>query len=416
LLPVNSAPGQSAESALRLLPFRRYWLARLIGSTADQMQAVAVGWQVYDMSGRAIDLGWVGLALFLPQLLLAPVTGYVADHFDRRRVLGIAVGIDALCVAALMFLTLGGNDSVRWILLVLLFTGCARAFHVPASFALMPNLVRPELYSNAAAWISGAWQAAAIAGPALGGFLYVVGAVETSAACTALLVVSCVMVNLVPMTAGAPSRAMPTWASTWLGVQFIRRQPVVLGAISLDLFAVLLGGATALLPIFARDILEVGPAGLGILRSAPAVGALVAAAIMLRRPIQSGTGMALLFWVAVFGMATVGFGISTNLWLSLAMLALLGGADMVSVIVRRVLVQVATPDELRGRVSAVEAVFISGSNELGEFRAGVMAAFIGAVPAVVFGGLGTVLVVALWTRLFPEMRDVDRLESVAPRG
>jgi hypothetical protein len=206
-----------------------------------------------------------------------------------------------------------------------------------------------------------------------------------------------------------------TWHSMLAGVRFIRHHPLVLGATSLDLFAVLLGGATALLPIYAKDILEVGPSGLGILRSAPAVGALLAAVILLRWPIRRDTGKALLHWVAVFGLATIAFGISTNLWLSLTMLALLGGADMVSVIIRRVLIQVATPDEFRGRVSAVESVFIGASNELGEFRAGVMAALIGTVPAVVFGGIGTVLVVGLWTKLFPALRDVDRLESAAPR-
>jgi len=403
-----------AESAMRLPQFRRYFFARILGSTAGQMQAVAIGWQVYDMTGSALDLGIVGLCLFLPELSLALITGHVADHFDRRRVMGLAICLDALCVLALFLLTLSGNRDTHWIFAVLVVTGTARAFQAPASFALLPNLVQPHLFANAAAWISTAWQSAAVAGPALGGFLYLLGPQITYATCAALLGCSAFMVFTVPLAATTMKRGHMTWTSMLAGVHFIRNHPLVLGAVSLDLFAVLLGGATALLPIYAKDILDVGPSGLGILRSAPAVGALVAAVIMLRWPIRRGTGRALLYWVGIFGLATIAFGVSTNLWLSLAMLALLGGADMVSVIVRRVLIQVATPDEFRGRVSAVESVFIGASNELGEFRAGVMAAFIGAVPAVVIGGIGTVAVVAVWTKLFPQLRNVDRLESAAP--
>ncbi|HEY7841334.1 MAG TPA: MFS transporter [Gammaproteobacteria bacterium] len=408
------SPEMQTESAMQLPQFRRYFAARICGSTAGQMQAVAIGWQVYEMTGSALDLGIVGLCLFLPELTLALITGHVADHFDRRRVLALATCLDALCVSALLGLTLMGNRDTHWIFAVLVFTGVARAFQAPASFALLPNLVKPHLFANAAAWISSAWQSAAIAGPALGGFLYILGPEITYGTCAALLLLSAFMVSTVQLVSTTLRRGVMTWQSMLAGVHFIRRHPLVLGATSLDLFAVLLGGATALLPIYAKDILDVGPSGLGILRSAPAVGALVAAVIMLRWPIRRNTGRALLYWVAVFGLATIGFGISTNLWLSLAMLALLGGADMVSVIIRRVLIQVATPDEFRGRVSAVESVFIGASNELGEFRAGVMAALIGTVPAVVFGGIGTVLVVGLWTKFFPELRDVDRLESAAP--
>ena len=377
------------------------------------MQAVAVGWQVYDMTGRAIDLGWVGLSLFLPQLVLALITGQVADHYDRRKVLALASLLDGICIAALLALTVAGNRDPRWIFLVLVLTGSARAFQVPASFALMPNLVRPIAYSSAAAWISTAWQTASIIGPAVGGFLYVLGPVATYATCVLLLALSAGLVSTLQLAGAAQKVRGMDWSATLAGVHFIRNHSLVLGAISLDLFAVLLGGATALLPIYARDILAVGPSGLGILRSAPAVGALIAAVIMLRFPIRRNTGTALLAWVAVFGLATIAFGISSNLWLSLSMLTLLGAADMVSVIVRRVLIQLATPDEMRGRVSAVESVFIGASNELGEFRAGVSAAFFGTVPAVVIGGIGTVLVVALWARMFPTLRKVDRLESVS---
>jgi MFS family permease len=399
---------------MRLPQFRRYFAARICGSSAGQMQAVAIGWQVYDMTGSALDLGIVGLCLFLPELSLALITGHVADHYDRRRVMALATCLDALCVLALLGLTLAGNRDTLWIFAVLLVTGTARAFLAPASFALLPNLVTPSLFANAAAWISAAWQSATIAGPALGGFLYILGPEVTYATCAGLLLLSAFLVSTVQLVSTTLRRGVMTWQTMLAGVHFIRRHPIVLGATTLDLFAVLLGGATALLPIYAKDILDVGPSGLGILRSAPAVGALCAAMIMLRWPIRRETGKALLSWVGVFGLATVVFGVSTNLWLSLAMLALLGGADMVSVIIRRVLIQVATPDEMRGRVSAVESVFIGASNELGEFRAGVMAAFVGAVPAVVLGGIGTVLIVGIWSRLFPELRRIDWLDSAAP--
>lgn len=410
----GAAPEPPNESALRLPQFRRYFIARICGSSAGQMQAVAVGWQVYEMTGDPLDLGIVGLCLFLPELSLALLTGHVADHFDRRRVLAIASCMDALCVLALLGLTLAGNRDTHLIFLVLLLTGTARAFQAPASFALLPNLVEPRLYANAAAWISTAWQGASIAGPALGGFLYLLGPEVTYGTCAALLLLSAFMVSIVRLVGSTIRRGVMTWHSVLAGVHFIRRHPLVLGATSLDLFAVLLGGVTALLPIYAKDILEVGPSGLGMLRSAPALGALLSAVLLLHRPIRRRAGHALLLWVGVFGLAIIVFGLSTSLWLSLAMLALAGAADMVSVIIRRVLIQVATPDEMRGRVSAIESVFIGASNELGEFRAGVMAAFIGAVPAVVFGGIGTLCVVGLWARLFPDLRRVDRLESAAP--
>jgi MFS family permease len=407
---------RQTESAMRLPQFRRYFAARISGSTAGQMQSVAIGWQVYEMTGSPLDLGIVGLCIFLPELSLALITGQVADHFDRRRVLALATALDALCVLALLALTVAGNRDVYLIFAVLVLTGTARAFQAPASFALLPNLVRPQQFANAAAWISAAWQAAAVAGPALGGFLYLLGPQVTYGTCATLLLLSAFMVSTVQLVTTTLKRGVINWQSMLAGVRFIRHHPLVLGATTLDLFAVLLGGATALLPIYAKDILDVGPSGLGILRSAPAVGALIAAVIMLRWPIRRDTGKALLAWVGVFGLATIAFGVSANLWLSLAMLALLGGADMVSVIVRRVLIQIATPDEMRGRVSAVESVFIGASNELGEFRAGVMGALFGVVPAVVIGGIGTVLVVAFWTRLFPELRAVDRLESAAPHA
>jgi MFS family permease len=410
--PHNPTVTQPEESALRVPQFRLYWCARLLGSIAEQMQAVAVGWQVYNMSGRALDLGLVGLSLFFPMLVLALVTGHVVDHFNRRLVLVVATLLDAVCVTALCFLSFTGNHDVHWIFLVLVFTGTARAFEFPASLALMPNLVEVKLYQSAAAWSSISWQTAAITGPPLGGFLYILGPVVTYGTCAVLLLCSALLLLLVKVRHTARGRGALTWAATLAGFNFIRNQKIVLGAISLDLFAVLLGGATALLPVYARDILAVGPSGLGILRSAPALGALLSATLMVHYPIRKDIGRALLAWIAVFGTATIAFGLSTNLILSLAMLALLGGADMVSVIIRRVLIQVATPDDMRGRVSSIEGVFIGASNELGEFRAGVMAALFGTVTAVVIGGVGTVLVVALWTKWFPQLREVDSMESI----
>lgn len=403
------------SQAIRIPRFRRFILGRLCESMSGQMLAVAVGWQVYHLTGRPLDLGFVGLALFLPSVCLALVTGHTADRHDRRMVLGLSCCLDALSVLLLILLTLGGNRDPFWIFCVLFLVGTARAFQAPASFAILPNLVAPQQFANAAAWVSTIWQGAAIAGPALGGVLYLLGPVPVFCACMTLSLVAAALFLRLPVSSGPKLQGNVTWESLLAGIHFIRTHPVVLGAISLDLFAVLLGGATALLPVYARDILEVGPAGLGLLRSAPAVGALVLGLLLLRYPVQRNAGRTLLVTVAIFGMATIGFGLSRTLWLSLLMLAILGAADMISVVIRRVLIQVATPDEMRGRVSAAESVFIGASNELGEFESGVAAALVGTVPAVVLGGLGTLLVVAVWSWKFPALRQVDRLDRFAQR-
>lgn len=401
----------SPESAFGYPGFRRYWVARLCASLAIQMQAVAVGWQVYDLTRRPLDLGFVGLVQFLPAVALALVTGHVADRYDRRQVFALCIVVDALCAVLLLALTVASNTDVVPILAVLFVFGVARAFEFPAAVALMPNLVPPHQFVNAAAWSSSAWQTATIVGPAAGGLFYALGPRVVYGACALLLLGAALLVLLIRVERAPAARREMTWASLVAGVTFIRAHPVVLGAVSLDLFAVLLGGATALLPVYARDILHVGPWGLGLLRSAPAFGALATAVWLARRPITGRAGQTLLATVGIFGLATVGFGLSRELWLSLGMLVILGASDMVSVVIRRVLVLAATPDEMRGRVSAVESVFIVASNELGEFESGVTAAWFGTVPAVVLGGLGTLTVVALWAWLFPQLRRVDTLEA-----
>ncbi len=403
----------STQSAFHLPNFRRYWIARLCGTLATQMQGVAIGWQVYAMTQRPLDLGFVGLAQFLPALCLTLVTGHVADRYDRRRILSICTVVEALCTLLFLNLTISGNTDARWIFALLSLFGFAKAFEFPAAISLMPNLVPPQQFVNAAAWNSSAWQVATIAGPAIGGLLYAFGPAVVYASCGLLFLSSAVLINFVHVERALTERKAATWASVVAGITFIRNQPLVLGAISLDLFAVLLGGATALLPIYARDILHVGPWGLGFLRSAPAAGALTMAIWLARHPITADAGSRLLGAVGLFGGATICFGVSQSVLLSLIMLAILGAADMVSVVVRRVLVQVATPDEMRGRVSAVEAVFIGASNELGEFESGLTAAWFGVVPAVVLGGAGTVAIVVLWAYLFPQLRRVDTLENLA---
>ena len=401
----------SSASAFTYPSFQRYWAARLCVTLAIQMQAVAIGWQIYDMTRRPLDLGLVGLAQFLPSLGLALVTGHVADRYDRRTVMALCIIVEALCAVLFLTFTLQDGTNTPFLFGVLVLFGTARAFEFPASVALMPNLVPPRLFTNAAAWSSSAWQVATIVGPAIGGLLYAIGPEAVYGCCILMFLLSVFLVSTIRIERREREQKAATWESVVAGISFIRGQPVVLGAVSLDLFAVLLGGATALLPVYARDILHVGPWGLGLLRSAPAVGALAMALLIARRPIQRHAGAILLGAVGIFGLSIVVFGLSHNLWLSLLALTILGASDMISVVIRRVLVLVKTPDEMRGRVSAVESVFIGASNELGEFESGVTAAWFGVVPAVVLGGLGTLAVVGLWVRIFPQLRRVDSLEG-----
>ena len=375
------------------------------------MQSVAIGWQIYAITKRPLDLAWVGLAQFLPAALLSLVAGHVADRFERRTILMACYAATATLSLALWTLARGGEPRLAAVYTVLVCIGAARAFGGPASQSIVPSLVPAADFGNAIAWGSSLWQAATVVGPTLGG---VVMAWTGHASTVYALAASCsgVAAVLVAAMRKAVRVARPAPASLrslFAGVAYVWRNKVVLGSISLDLFAVLLGGATALLPVYARDILRLGPWALGVLRSAPALGAAATGIALALRPIERSAGVKMLAGVALFGVSTVVFGISHHFWVSVAALVVVGGADMVSVFVRSALVQLATPDAMRGRVSAVNMVFIGASNELGEFESGLTAQWLGVVPSVVLGGLGTIAVVAVWARWFPELRKIDRL-------
>ena len=401
-------------SAFRYRDFRFFQLGKLLSTLAFQMQSVAVGWQVYALTGSALDLGYVGLAQFLPAVVMSLLTGHVADRFDRRRVLVACQLVLMTCTFLLLLSTKTERPSVLSIYAVLTLIGAARAFFGPASSALLPNLVPTEVFPNAVAWSSSTWQVAVIAGPALGGLLFGIGDASRVYGVALVLEVVTLLVLLLIRTRPAPREATQTKGATLgellAGLRYVWEKPIILGAISLDLFAVLFGGAVALLPIYARDILHVGPQGMGLLRSAPAIGALAVGLLLAYRPIKRRAGRAMFVCVGVFGVATIVFGLSRSFTLSLAALAISGAADMVSVFVRQSLVQLRTPDQMRGRVAAVNLVFVGASNEFGEFESGVTAAWLGVVPAVVAGGIGTCIVVLLWACLFPALRDVDRID------
>ncbi len=399
-----------ATAVFRSRDFSLYLVARFLSALAIQMQNVAIGWLVYDLTRDPFALGLVGLASFLPAVALALVTGHTADRYDRRRILVACYLVTLGTACGLLIIALSGSREVWLIYGLLLIFGVGRAFANPAGQALVPNLVPPVQLGNAIAWNSTVWQTATIAGPALGGLLYYFGAPVAFGATALCFLACCILFSLMhSRPQAAPGAA--TWETLVAGIRFIWSRPAIFGAISLDLFAVLLGGATALLPIYARDILEVGPGGLGLLRSMPAVGALFVALWLAQRPLQSRSGLRMFQGVALFGVATIGFGLSTNVLLSCLCLFVLGAADMISVYVRSTLVQFDTPDAMRGRVAAVNSVFIGASNELGEFESGAAAALIGTVPAVVLGGVGTLMVCGLWMRWFPALRYRDRLTS-----
>jgi MFS family permease len=425
--------------------FRRYWWSRLASTAAGQMLLVALGWQMYDLTGSAWDLGLVGLAQFLPALLLALPAGHTIDRHDRRRVLALVLAAQAVVATALAIASGADGLGRGGLLAVSVALGALRAFQMPASQALLPQLVPFDRLPQALALSATALQGAIIGGPALGGALYAlapamlaavagatagtlgvgvgVGVGESAnananaGAGAALVYAVCALGFALALAAVLRLQPRPVSAlrepmsitSLVAGLRFIAARPVVLGAVSLDLFAVLLGGATALLPIFARDILLTGPAGLGLLRAAPAVGALAMSLLLVRWPVQRRSGTWLLGAVAVFGLTMVGFGLSRSLLLSMAVLAASGAADMVSVVIRQSLVQLATPDAMRGRVSAVNGVFIGASNQLGEFESGATAALFGPVASVVAGGIGTIAVVLVWARWFPDLARHDRL-------
>ena len=408
--PVQPDAPPAPGLPLRQQPdFRRFWLSRLTGTAGGQMLLVALGWQMYDLTGSAWDLGLVGLLQFLPALLLALPAGHLVDRHERRHVLAIVLVAQTALAAALAGASAAGWLGREMLLAVSLALGALRAFHMPASQALLPQLVGAAWLPRAMAASAVALQTAIIAGPALGGFVYAAGAhavyglaalgFATALACTLRL-------NPKPN----PRWREPMSADTLLaGLRFIAQRPVMLGAVSLVLFAVLLGGAAALLPIFARDILHTGPWGLGLLRAAPAAGALLMSLLLTRWPVQRRAGAWLLGSVAVYGITMLAFGLSTHLLWSMAALAASGAADMVNVVIRQTMVQLATPDAMRGRVSAVNSVFIGASNQLGEFESGATAAWLGPVASVVWGGIGTLCVVGVWTGLFPALARHDRL-------
>ena len=403
-----------SDSAFRHRDFALFWVSLVTEALALQMAVVAIGWQVYTTSGGALDLGLLGLAEFLPLLLLALPAGQLADRLPRRNLLTVMALSNVLVLAGLLAVTVADTGHL-WPFFALAFVqGVGSAIGAPAGRALTPSLVPQEILVSALAQRSIAFQGSAVLGPALGGILLWVNPELVYGVGIAFSIVGLVCIRA--MRAGrSPAGTVTAGLDEVLaGVRLIRRTNVLLGAISLDLFAVLLGGAVALLPIFAKDILEVGPVGLGFLRAAPAVGSLICALIISRYPIQRRAGPLLLFVVAGFGVCMVVFGLSRTMWLSMLALALGSAFDTVSVVLRSTILPLVTPDELRGRVTAVEMVFISASNELGAFESGVAAALIGAVPAVVLGGLATVVVAGAWWKLFPALARVDRLDELRP--
>ena len=409
------------------------WFARLFGATGNQMLLVAVGWQMYELTGSAWDLGLVGLYQFLPALLLTLVAGHVADRVHRGRIVAVCLVVQALVALLLVAATHGfhgfaefarftgaggaGSSTAAWqpfvsrdvLLAASVVLGACRAFQMPAQQALTPLLVPAAMLPRATAFSAAGIQTAVIGGPALGGVIFIAGASAVYATCTVLFALGCIFMARLRYGHSPAAREPVTLAAVFAGVTFICQRKAVLGAVSLDLFAVLLGGATALLPMFAKDILHVGPWGLGLLRGAPAVGALLTSAVLARWPLQRRVGHKLLLAVGVYGLAMVAFGASTSFVLSLLALAVSGAADMVSVVVRQTLVQLETPDAMRGRVSAVNSVFIGASNQLGEFESGVTAAWLGPIGSVVLGGVGTLVVAVVWWRLFPSLAQRDRL-------
>ncbi|MHB2167410.1 MFS transporter [Alsobacter sp. R-9] len=401
---------KSNWEVFRFPGFRRFFSARFMTGVAMQVHNVGLGWLVYDRTGSALALGFVGLAAFLPALLLALVAGVVADRYDRRLIVTTCWSVIAVADVGLLYFATHPETPVWPIFGLTMLVGACRSFGNPATQALLPNLVPRTHFPAAVTFNASAWQSSSILGPAVGGFLYALGPGVVFSVSAAAFAIGATLIGSLKVRHHPPAtREPPTLATLFAGVSFIRSRPAILGAISLDLFAVLLGGAVALLPIYAKDILQVGPWGLGLLRSMPATGAIAMTMLMAWFPLRRKAGMRMFMAVAIFGIAIIVFGLSTNLYLSMAALFVTGAADMVSVVVRQTLVQLETPDDMRGRVSAVNSVFIGASNELGEFESGLAAAAFGPVAAVVLGGVGTLLVVATWMKLFPELRRRDAL-------
>lgn len=404
-----------SDSAPQLLrqhcPFLAFWLARVFTASGFQMLTVAIGWHLYQLTGNVLDLGLVGLVEFVPRVLFMLHTGHVADRYDRRKVAALCQSLQGLIALALAVGSATDNVTRELIFALAFLLGATRSFEMPATQALLPNVVPPGLFPRAVAASASATQSATIVAPAVGGFLYAFGSIWVYGPTVALYAIACILTLSLQARGQVNQRGRASVESLLAGIRFIRSRPDILGAISLDLFAVLLGGATALLPVFAKDILLTGPLGLGLLRSAPAVGALLMSLWLARFPFERNVGRTMFTAVGIFGVATIAFGLSTSFWFSLAVLVVLGAADMISMVIRSSFVQLETPDEMRGRVSAVNGLFIGASNQLGEFESGLTAHWFGTVPAVVMGGVGTLLVTGVWIKLFPTLAKRDRLHS-----
>ena len=400
-----------ARAAFRYPAFLKFQAARFFIVVATEMQAVAVGWQVYEITKRPLDLGLVGLAQFLPGIVLFLVSGHVADRFNRRNLLVLCDVGFATCFTLLLAITLRGAVSIAAVFAVLVLLGVVRSFNGPVSRAMLPHLVPPEHFAGSVAWASSIFQAATILGPILGGLIYAFARGPVAVYVCAALAAGIAIALTLQLPAQEKERARPAanLSTVFEGFRYIWREKLILGAISLDLFAVLLGGAVALLPVYAREILNAGPWALGILRSAPGVGAGIMAIAIAHRPLKNRAGATMLWCVAGFGLCTVIFAVSRSFAISLVALFLVGATDMVSVIVRATLIQVKTPDEMRGRVNAVDMIFIGASNELGQFESGITAQWFGAVPAAILGGIGAIVVTGLWAWMFPQLRKVNEL-------
>ena len=414
-MPAND-DARAGRAAFTHPGFVLFQVARFLIVSAVEMQAVAVGWQVYEITKRPLDLGYVGLAQFLPGILLFPISGHASDRFERSKVLSVCYAGYAICFALLLWLTERGVPSMRAIYAVLVLIGIVRSFNATASRSILPQLVPQKHFPNAVAWNASIFQAATILGPSFGGIVY--AAFHGPSAVYLIAMITGIGATISSFRIKPEVKARPrepmTMKTVFAGLHYIWRKKLILGAISLDLFAVLLGGAVALLPVYAREILHTGPWGLGLLRTAPGVGAAVMAVLLAHRPMRGKSGSTLLWAVAGFGVFTIVFGISRSLILSLVALFLLGASDMISVIIRATLTQLATPDEMRGRVTAVDMIFIGTSNEFGQFESGITAQWLGTVPAVIFGGVGTLVVIALWAWWFPELRHAGDLHAITP--
>ncbi len=401
-------------AAFRHVSYQRYFLSRFLTSLSAQIVSVAVAWQIYDLTQNPALLGWIGLVQFLPALLLVVVTGVAADRLGRRNVMGTAVLFELACAGTILFLALTGGFKPILVLGVLTVFGVVRAFYTPASASLAVNLVPRKDFANAVGWITSSWQAASILGPVAGGLLYGLAPGAAYGTAVVLFGASALLIFSIPKPEQRIEKEPTTLKTLLGGFSYIWNQKIVLGAISLDLFAVLLGGAVALLPVYARDILDIGEVGLGLLRAAPGIGAIIMVAIITSFPIRDHAGIILFVCVALFGLATVVFGHSTAAWLSVLALICIGAFDMVSVYIREILLQLWTPDQVRGRVNAVNSIFLGASNELGEARAGFMAAKWGAVFTVVAGGYAAIGIAAAWAYMFPGIRKTRTLHEGAP--